>query len=889
MQSLPRSRRPFPLTATLLASLFTATHADQTALECLKHGRFLAPAESSDARKYAPDRGMDALHIALDVTPDFARRTVRGSMTLKFKPIARPQRELRLDAVRLNIASVTSSAAVKAWQNTDTQLVITFDPPIEPGRETSVTVAYSAEPSEGLYFRTPEMGYKTGEAHLFSQGEAIEARHWFPCFDAPVEKLTSEITCHVPEGMTVISNGKQISESTDPATRIKTVRWLQDKPHVNYLISLVAGYFKSVDARHGNVPLRFFTLPSEIAQAPSSFQDTKDAMAFFEKETGVAYPWDKYDQVCVNDFVAGGMENTSATTLTDGTLFAADSENIHSSQGLVAHELAHQWFGDLVTCKDWSHLWLNEGFATYYAHLYDGHKNGRDHMLYGLYHDARSFIGAENDTTPIVWRGFDVPMDQFGFRVYPKGSWVLHMLRSQLGEDLYRRCIQTYLERHRFGSVVTEDLNRVIEELSGRSFDQFFDQYVYHAHQPELALNYSWDEATHLAKVSIAQNQKLSDNVLLFRFPVTVRFKVKGSIVDREILVKEKAEDFYFDLPAAPEIVRFDPNFSVLAKVSFSPANAMLRAQIQDESDVIGRLIAIEALGKRSDQEAVDLLKDRLQKDSFFGVRVEAAKALRGIHTPEADAALRDSTRQPDARVRHEVVNGLGRFYSETTRAALAGVVESEKNTVILANALVALAPYHDAATRDLLIKHLHGTSYHGRVAGAAIRAMRAQDDPSFINPLLETLKKQPADFDTGVWNQGLETLGWLARHETSQDAVREFLLGQTTSLRKPVRLAAINALGTLGDPKASAALESFANSASHSPEREPAKKALESIHSNKKPGAELKDVRDQLLNLQRTNKDLRKELDDLKKKFEARATSEKPAAAKKEKSSRNR
>jgi aminopeptidase N len=213
----------------------------------------------------------------------------------------------------------------------------------------------------------------------------------------------------------------------------------------------------------------------------------------------------------LNDFVWGGMENTSATMLTDRELFTPATENIVDSDSLISHEMAHQWFGDLVTCQDWSDIWLNEGFATYYALLYDGHKNGHDSMLYGLYQNARQITGMPDDTTAIVKRTYGTPEDVFGrynYLSYPKGGWVLHMLRSELGEDLYRRCIKTYLERHQYGNVVTEDLRKVIEELSGHSYEQFFDQWLYHAHNPELEASYSWDEKTKLAKITCARRRR---------------------------------------------------------------------------------------------------------------------------------------------------------------------------------------------------------------------------------------------------------------------------------------------------------------------------------------------------------------------------------------------
>ena len=368
---------PLLTLVSLISSVFTRAETEATALECRKSATFLVPLDSPDHRKYAPDREIDILHLALEVTPDFKQRTIAGKATLKFKPIARPFQELKLDAVDLAVESLTATETILGYQVTDKQIVVTFEQPIPPAKEASVTITYRAEPASGLYFRTPEMGYKEGDTHLFSQGEEIEARHWYPCFDSPNEKFTSEMTCHVPEGMTVVSNGRLVAEEKD-ANGLVAVRWLQDKPHVNYLVSLVAGYLKKVEDKYKDVPLAFYTPASEINEAPNSFRDTKDIMAFFEQEIGVPYPWSKYYQVCVNDFVAGGMENTSATTLTDYTLFTTATENIRDSQGLVAHEMAHQWFGDLVTCKDWSHIWLNEGFATYYESLFEGRKNGRD-------------------------------------------------------------------------------------------------------------------------------------------------------------------------------------------------------------------------------------------------------------------------------------------------------------------------------------------------------------------------------------------------------------------------------------------------------------------------------------------------------------------------------
>ena len=846
---------------------------------CRHSATFLAAPDASDSRKYAPDRNVDILHLALDVTPDFVQRTVAGQAILTFKPIAKPLEELRLDAVDLNVQSVTSTEKIAGHQVTDTAIIITFAKPIPAGKEAKVTIKYTAEPRKGLYFRTPEMGYKPDETHLFTQGETTEARHWYPGFDSPNEKFTSEITARVPTGMTVLSNGRLVSSERDAKTGLQVVRWSQEKPHANYLLSLVAGHFAKIEDKYHDLPLTFYTPPSDIKEAPESFRRTKDMLEFFEKEIGVPYPWAKYGQVCIRDFQWGGMENTSLTTLTDRTLHTTDSENLVTSESLVAHELAHQWFGDLVTCKDWSHVWLNEGFATYYAHLYMGHLHGRDAMLYDLYNDAQGLLLRTTDTRGIVSRKFNSPDDQFtqfGALSYPKGGWVLHMLRSELGEDLYRRCIKTYLERHQYGSVVTEDLNVVIEELSGRSFDQFFDQWVYHAQHPQLDVNYSWDEKTKLAKVSIKQTQKISDEVLLFKFPLTLRFKGKSGVVEKQVQVKEKEEDFYFPLKEAPEVVRLDPALAVLAKINFKVPNAMLYAQLADKTDMVGRLLAIEQLAEKKEHESVAKLKEALNNDAFYGVRVRASGALRGIHSDQALEALLAATSQGDARVRQAVLNDLAGFYHPSAYEQARKAADAEKNPVIQASAIRALGAYAKPEVRETLLKYLNSDSYRQRLAEAAIGAIRTQDDTSYLVPLRESLTRREADLPTSSFAAGLGTLAFLARNQEKKDGVREFLAGFVTHKKNQMKLAALAALGTLGDPKAIAVLEKFTTATKESLERQVAETALTALNAAKKPSDSLRELRNEVLDLQKGNRDLRKELDDLKKKLEAGSPPEK-------------
>ena len=823
-------------------------------------------------RRYAPDRDADILHITIDVTPDFEQRTVAGTTTIRFAPIVESLIELRLDAFDLDVSSVTSDAKIEGYDVTDKAITITFDPAIRSGIETTVTVVYEAEPKRGLYFRTPEMGYREGDMHLFTQGESHLAPHWYPNYDYPNEQSTSEVICRVPEEMTVVSNGRLVSEEIDSVGGLKVVTWRQDKPHVNYLVALVAGQFEKIESTYRDIPIAFYTPASQIEYAQNSFKDTADMLEFFEKEIGVPYPWNKYDQAVVSDFVAGGMENTTLTILTEGTLHTDATENIRSSQGLVAHELVHQWFGDYVTCKDWSHLWLNEGFAVYYEKLYDGHKNGRDSMLYALYRTSHGVLRNRPEHKPIVTRTYHHAGEQFDYRAYQKGGWVLHMLRTELGEEMFRKCVRTYLERHALSSVVTEDFRSVIEELTGRSYDRFFDQWIYHGRHPDVKVNYEWSEKDKLAKVSVEQTHKVSDKVMLFHFRTKIRFVIDGRVHDRKIIVDSKQHDFYFRLPGKPEIVRFDPEYGLLANVTFDKPAPLLYEQLGYEDDVIGRLRAVDALAKKKDKKTVAKLKETLNNDPFYGVRQRASAALEEIHTDEAFEALADSLDQNDARVRNDVVRRIGDFYRLESLGLTRKILRMEKNPAILGGAIRNLGLYHHKKTRRMLVKYLKSRSFRNELAGAAAEAIRLLDEPLFIGPLQQVLAEREKEFRSWEFARALETLARISRNEEDKTKVRKFLIGYVNHPKQTVQTGAIRALGALGDTKAIPVLETFSSDEPDDRIERAAERALKDLRDRKElvPG-EIIQLREAVDKLKKETDKLRNNLDDIKKRLDAK------------------
>jgi aminopeptidase N len=831
-----------------------------------------AVSTASAERQYAPDRKVDILHITIDVTPDFKSRTVAGTTTIKFMPLSEPLTELKLDAIDLDVSSVTSSAKLEGYTVTDDAITITFEPSVRAGVETTVTVVYEAEPKRGLYFRTAEMGYKQQDCHLFTQGESHEGPHWYPNYDYPNERSSSEMICRVPPDMTVLSNGRLVSEDIDSESGLKAVTWLQEKPHVNYLIALVAGKLKKIESKYKDIPIAFYTPASQIEHAQNSFKDTADMLEFYEKEIGVPYPWDKYDQAVVQDFVAGGMENTTLTILTEGTLHTDETENIRSSQGLVAHELVHQWFGDYVTCKDWSHLWLNEGFATYYEDLYDGYKNGTDSMLAGLYSTSSYLLRDRTEHKPIVYRSYRRAGEQFDYRAYGKGGWVLHMLRVQLGEEMFRKCVKTYLERHALGSVVTEDFRSVIEELTGKSYDRFFDQWIYHGRHPDLKVSYSWSEKDKLAKVSIEQTHKVDDKVLLFHFRTKVRFVIDDEVIDRRLVVDSKQHDFYFALPKEPKIARFDPDCGLLANIKFEKPTAMLYAQLENKDDVIGQLRAIDTLKKKKDKKTVAKLKDVLNNDPFYRIRRNASSALRQIHTNEAFDALADSVKQPDARVRQQVVGDIGGFYRPESLRLTKRVLRKEKNPEIITRAIRNLGQYHHKDTRKLLLDYLKSKSYRNSLASAAVEVIRKLDDSFFIGPLQRALAENEQQFTSGGFARALDTLAHVSRDEENKTKVRKFLTSYVNHPKNTIQSGAIRALGTLGDPKAIPVVETFSGDEPYDHIQRSARDALKTLRESKQlVPDEIVRLRETVDKLSKDTEKLKNDLEDMKNRMDAK------------------
>ena len=424
------------------------------------------------------EKTYDVLHYRLNIDIDDKAKSCEGEATITFVPLRSQFDVVQFDAAQMTINDVRMNNQRLEYHHQGETLSVNLGKVYGLADTLSVTIRYIlSSPQKGLYFIVPDSGYPKQQRLLWSNGEPEENHSWFPCYDYPNDMATSEMIVTVNEDWTAISNGKLMSVKHDAKRHTRTYDWYEGVPHVSYLISLVAGEYVEVKDSWENVPVSYFVYKHQKNDAKRSFEKTPKAMEFFSSKIGYDYPWEKYSQTVVQDYIWGGEENASATTLTDNTIHDAHAHLDYTSDGLMAHELAHQWWGDLLTTKDWSHTWLNEGFASYFDILFQEYDKGRDVALKSVYDSQRDLVNTDvgNRRKSTVNRWFVNPSEVFNNRIYGKGACVLHMLRFIVGDELFWKAINHYVHKFAHQNVETNDFKVAIEEATGYNLYWFFD------------------------------------------------------------------------------------------------------------------------------------------------------------------------------------------------------------------------------------------------------------------------------------------------------------------------------------------------------------------------------------------------------------------------------
>ncbi|MGC8722294.1 MAG: M1 family aminopeptidase [Acidobacteriota bacterium] len=513
-------------------------------------------------------------------------------------------------------------------------------------------------------------------------------------------------------------------------------------PHVSYLISIACGEFAKIEDTWRGTPVQYFVKPGKEKQARRAFSLTPDMLDHFSETFGYAYPYPKYSQVVVEDFIFGGMENISATTLIDRCLMDERAALDYEPQDLVSHELARQWFGDLVTCKDWSHAWLNEGFATFSEVVYREHWRGEEDAGYHRLQQMQSYFERDrSERRPIVTKAYTLPMELFDQHIYEKGGLVLHMLRHALGDGPFWQSVQAYLHEFAGRNVQTEDLIGVINRVTGKNMEWFFDQWVFGAGFPEFEVAYAWDEKRKTATLTVDQKQKVDEKTPVFRSPVTVRFHGRRTVEER-IEVRQAHQIFSFRLEEKPAFASFDPGFHILKKLTFKKPQEMLKTQLVKDPDWFGRVEAAQSICREGSREALEAVGYALQRDPFWGARVETAAALGATRQTLAFDALEKAVRKESHLdvIRAGALSGLMRLRDDRAwplLRACAAPGGRPQGRIAAMRAMAAMARGREPQRFDVrqeLERYLYDANFFAKF-GAMI-ALELLDEPAAATEL---------------------------------------------------------------------------------------------------------------------------------------------------------
>jgi len=759
-------------------------------------GRFRRPFPLPTSKaQYAPDRRARIEHIALTLSFDFKRAILYGRCETTFTAIGGALSSLVLQAGQMRIKDVRCGGKRTPFELIGDKLHIGV-PKLAEGRSATVAVDYEVhKPEQGIYFIRPDKAYPDKPYQVWTQGQDADAHYWFPCVDHPNAKATTEVTATVPADCFVLSNGTLVSEALDRSRKSKTYHWKMDVPHVTYLVSVVAGEFVGRTSKVDGVPVSWYVEPGRETEGQRSFGKTPTMVRFFGDRIGYKYPYAKYAQIAVRDFIFGGMENTTCTTQTDSTLHDARAAIDFTSDDLVAHELAHQWFGDLLTCKDWAHAWLNESFATYFDSLFKQFDRGEDEFVIQRLVDQERYLKEDDERyrRPIVTNVFREPSDLFDRHLYEKGACVLHMLRTQLGDELWWRGINQYVTTNAMGNVETVDFARALERVSGRNLAQFFDQWIYGAGHPEFEIAYRWDADAKAAVVDVKQTQPETDGTSLFSVPVTLEFGLpRGKRERASITCDAREQSFRFPLPAKPQTFVFDPNADVLKTVKLGVPRQMLLHQLASEPLVASRIAAARALASDASPDSVAGLAEALGNDAFWGVRAEAAKALGKIRSDAALAALVRATKVAHPKARRAVAEALGEFRGDEPCRALEPLLASDKSYFVEAEAAKSIGKTRSSRAFDQLSRAMRKTSFNDVVRVHALAGYGELGDERAIAIALEWTSYGRSIFARRAAIAALAEFG--DRRKDVVDAVIALL--HDKQLR--VRLAAVDALGKM-------------------------------------------------------------------------------------------
>ncbi|HMX61702.1 MAG TPA: M1 family aminopeptidase [Candidatus Sumerlaeota bacterium] len=850
-----------------------------------------APAPFDDATGANPDhipalQQVDIEHIRLEMDfPGLETKSASVVETIIFNAPWEPRSDLTLDASGLDIQgierlddsalSITQSPEVKEFGTreglefftTDDKLHIHFPTMIAQGERAAIRIRYTIHDCrDGLFWMEPLPGDPDPRWEVWSQGEAESNRHWFASHDYPNDRFTSEIIARVPQPNVVSAAGTLVARR-DNDDGSATFHWRMEQSHVNYLVTLVIGQFDVRREDFNGVQLEYYVPPQRAADSERSFAKTKEMMATFSRLFDEPFPYPRYAQIVVRDFSAGGMENVTATTLAQRAIvgeacakYAAQCNG--RAESLIAHELAHSWFGDLITCRNWSHLWLNEGWASYAQALWAEASCGREEYEYGIWNRRRDVAGTDplDSKQPLVFRRPTNAEEMFDFNesaVYTKGGFILHMLRRKLGDEAFWKGTRAYIDAHKNQVVETDQFRTALESASGVDLEAFFRQWCERPGTPPVQVSLDYDARSRQAIITVEQTGKLSDESPAFSG--TMKFFLKsqsGEVLERTFDVFQRKHTFSIPLDRMPSAFAADPDAAFLMDLTLKAPTNVLRDSMRSAPTVIGRCDAIHAYARTAGGMAVGPLREIVaDAELFHGDRVEAALALGSISDNVAAAALvalakemnAKAPEETDWRVREAIAKALGAHKGADVTATLVALL-GDRSEPVAAAAAASLGTTSDAESEQALLRAMERRGENERIAIAAMGALAKRRSDAALPAIIALTGPDVSHYGNRV--RAVNTLAELLEDRNAQensDAARRVMELATGEPRRQVRLAAIRATGRAKLKPAIPMLQQLAGKADDEALATAAKNAITAINDKSGTREDVKALEEKL------------------------------------------
>jgi aminopeptidase N len=695
----------------------------------------------------------DLLHTRLELAFNWEKEQVIGTATLTLKPYFYPASTTTLDAKGFTFNSISLDGQELAYDYDDRHLTIQLPRTYTRDEAYTLVIDYIATPrpdggsqaitsDKGLFFINPRGETPDKPMQIWTQGETEHNSRWFPTIDKPNERCTQEMYLTVADRFKTLSNGTLVS-STPNEDGTRTDYWKMDQAHAPYLFMLAVGEFAVVeDTPWNGKPVNYYVEPEYEAHAKAIFPHTPEMLDLFSELTGVAYPWAKYSQIVVRDYVSGAMENTT------GVIFGefvqrTERELIDQliNEKIVAHELFHHWFGDYVTCESWANLTLNEGFANYSEYLWLEHKYGRDQADYHLLSEWEGYLGSDMFHDLIY---YDYPDKErtFDAHSYNKGGAVLHMLRYILGDDAFFASLEKYLTDNAYSAVEVDELRIAFEDVTGKDLQWFFNQWYLSSGHPHLEISYDYDAVAREAIVRVLQTQDGRKMPPIFQIPTLVDIYLPGqsAATRHAIMVDARQQEFRFGVAQQPEVMVFDPEHTILADWEEDKSDREWIAQFNRAPRFLDRSLALSALTESTLPAVSEVLSAALQ-DNFWGIRAQALQTFPGerFQPVHYDLIRQMAASDPHAEVRATALTILG-IRADAQAVTLAKQALDARSYEVINTGLGVLA---ELAPRDGLAaaSKLENEDSAGVLNGLG-KLYTSTGDPKYVDFFAKNLKK---------------------------------------------------------------------------------------------------------------------------------------------------